>query len=78
VFWVPAMSRESFELAYRDIGVRLQIPGIDNANANFNQLVKYKLRMESRPWLMVIDNADDSSILPSTTDTARSRLKDYT
>jgi KaiC/GvpD/RAD55 family RecA-like ATPase len=39
VVWVPATSRESFELAYREIGIRLRVPGItdDSASSTSNQ-----------------------------------------
>ncbi|OAL56942.1 kinesin light chain 1 [Pyrenochaeta sp. DS3sAY3a] len=79
VFWVPAMSRESFELAYREIGIRLQIPEVSNIDANVNQLVKEKLSTEfPGNWLMIIDNADDSSVLLSPINgTPHVRLIDY-
>lgn len=80
VFWVPAISRESFELAYREIGIRLRIPGMTNMNANVNQLVKDKLNTEyPGNWLMIVDNADDSTVLlrSITNGTAPFRLIDY-
>jgi hypothetical protein len=71
VFWVPAINRESFELAYREIGIRLRIPGITDDNANVRELVKSALSSETLgDWLMVVDNVDDrmsvgwSSYLP--------------
>ncbi|KAJ5065056.1 kinesin light chain 1 [Bipolaris maydis] len=64
VFWVPAISQESFELAYRDIGNQLRIPGIDDANADIKQLVRDTLSSGNLgSWLMTIDNADDSEVL---------------
>lgn len=64
VFWVPAVSRQSFEQAYRDIGTALNIPGIAEANADVKRLVRVRLSNENvGPWLMVVDNADDVSIL---------------
>ena len=77
VFWVPAISRESFELAYRDIGILLHLPGITDDNADIMQLVKKKL--DSGSWLMIIDNADDASILLSESDSdpKSRRLSDY-
>ncbi|KAF2730001.1 HET-domain-containing protein [Polyplosphaeria fusca] len=64
VFWVPAVSRESFEQSYRDIGTALNIPGIAEANADVKRLVRARLSHESSgSWLMVVDNADDISIL---------------
>ncbi|KAF1981079.1 kinesin light chain, partial [Aulographum hederae CBS 113979] len=64
VFWVPAISRESFEKAYRDIGTLLRIPGIGDDNADVKLLVREKLSNEdSGEWLMIIDNADDTNLL---------------
>ncbi|KAF2128313.1 kinesin light chain 1 [Dothidotthia symphoricarpi CBS 119687] len=64
VFWVPAMSRESFELAYREIGICLRIPGISDDNADCKRLVKERLSLGNLGnWLMIVDNADDSKVL---------------
>jgi tetratricopeptide (TPR) repeat protein len=64
VFWVPAFSQESFELAYREIGSYLRIPGISNNNADIIALVKETLSSGSLgDWLMIVDNADDLSIM---------------
>ncbi|KAF2658061.1 hypothetical protein K491DRAFT_690412 [Lophiostoma macrostomum CBS 122681] len=64
VLWVPAVSQESFELAYREIGIRLRIPGIADDKADVKQLVKMKLSDEGfGEWLLIIDNADDESVL---------------
>jgi hypothetical protein len=61
---VPAISLESFELAYRDIGTRLCIPGIGDNNADVKRLVKETLSLGNLgDWLMIVDNADDSEIL---------------
>ncbi|KAJ6200269.1 LOW QUALITY PROTEIN: kinesin light chain 1 [Bipolaris maydis] len=76
VFWVPAISQESFELAYRDIGNQLRIPGIDDANADIKQLVRDTLSSGNLgSWLMTIDNADDSEVLLGTIKSTR--LIDY-
>jgi hypothetical protein len=80
VFWVLAISRESFELAYREIRVRLGIPGILDDNADFKQLVKDVLYLSStREWLMIVDNADDPEALKSSAskNTRTARLVDY-
>jgi tetratricopeptide (TPR) repeat protein len=80
VFWVPAISRESFELAYREIASCLQLPGIADPNTNINKLVKNALSAEnSGRWLIIIDNADDPAVLLSLVDGDPSspRLIDY-
>ncbi|KAI0570469.1 hypothetical protein Alg130_11221 [Pyrenophora tritici-repentis] len=80
IFWVPAVSRESFEQAYREIGRRLRIPGITGAKADVKQLVKARLSDEGfGQWLMVVDNADDVDVLFEVVGEGRSgdRLIDY-
>jgi hypothetical protein len=58
------MSPESFELAYRDIGTSLRIPGISDDNADVKRLVKETLSLGNiGDWLMIVDNADNSKIL---------------
>jgi tetratricopeptide (TPR) repeat protein len=80
VFWVPAISKQSFELAFRDIGILLHIPGITDDNTDVLELVRNKLDSDSSgDWLMIIDNADDASILLSEPDIdpKSRRLSDY-
>lgn len=80
VFWVPAVSRESFEQAYREIGTLLRIPGIADAKADVKQLVKARLSDEgSGQWLIIIDNANDVSVLlnPLKKESGANRLMDY-
>lgn len=77
---MPATSRASFELAYRDVGIRLRIPGITDDNADIKQLVKKELDSgRLGDWLMIVDNADDASVLLSGFDgePRSSRLSDY-
>lgn len=77
VFWVPAISRKSFLDAYRDIGMLLQIPNIQDENADVKQLVQRELSGErSGQWLMVVDNADDVDVLFQK-DPDGTRLVDY-
>ncbi|KAK7178572.1 hypothetical protein PSPO01_15389 [Paraphaeosphaeria sporulosa] len=77
VFWVPAMSHESFDLAFREIGTRLRIPGVNDDDANVKQLVKETLS-RSDNWLMIVDNADDSRVLlDSDSQKQSTRLIDY-
>lgn len=64
VFWIPAVSRERFELAFRQIGTALRLPGVEEENANVMQLVKATLSSESSSkWLIIVDNADDPDII---------------
>jgi tetratricopeptide (TPR) repeat protein len=60
VFWVRASNTTSFDNAYRDIGQQLEIPGLEDDQADVKRLVKTRLSQESTgKWLMIIDNADD-------------------
>jgi tetratricopeptide (TPR) repeat protein len=64
VFWVPAISQASFEFAYREIGLRLRIPGINDDNADVKKLVRDRLSLPSAgDWIIIVDNADDSNVL---------------
>jgi tetratricopeptide (TPR) repeat protein len=74
------MSHESFKLAYREIGVRLRIPGISDDNADVKRLVKETLSLGNiGDWLMIVDNADDSQVLVGVENESQesARLIDY-
>jgi hypothetical protein len=64
VLWVPAISRETFDIAYREMGTLLGIPGITDDNADIKYLVRNSLNSAcSSNWVMIVDNADDPNIL---------------
>ncbi|KIV98348.1 uncharacterized protein PV09_09814 [Verruconis gallopava] len=73
IFWVPAISKETFELAYHEIGTLLNVPGLGDDNADIKRLIKETLRSNKRNWLMIVDNADDTEMLMS----GETRLLDY-
>ncbi|KAL5384077.1 hypothetical protein DPSP01_005552 [Paraphaeosphaeria sporulosa] len=80
VFWVPAISRQSFELAFRDIGIRLRVPGITEDNVDIKQLVKDALSLDGAGhWVMIVDNADDLGVLANGTSVhaGSARLQDH-
>jgi hypothetical protein len=80
VFWVPAISRGSFELAYKEIGIRLDVLRVTDDHANVTQLVKDALDSDiTCEWLMIVDNADNPKVLMSSTNAGVSvaRLVDY-
>jgi hypothetical protein len=58
------MSQQSFELAYREIGICLRIPGISDDNADIKRLVRERLSLGNvGDWLIIVENADNSKIL---------------
>ncbi|KAJ4366791.1 hypothetical protein N0V83_007316 [Neocucurbitaria cava] len=60
VFWIPATNPESLQLALREVGQQLRIPGINDKQANVKKLVQRHLSQEDAgQWLLIIDNVDD-------------------
>lgn len=63
IFWVHASNAARFEEGYRTIANRIKLPGWDEPKANILQLVSNWLcDEENGPWIMILDNADDSTI----------------
>ncbi|PCD44537.1 hypothetical protein AU210_003613 [Fusarium oxysporum f. sp. radicis-cucumerinum] len=58
VFWVPALSRASFEQACVQIMDACGIPTADNNNA-VESVCQYLSSKGAGKWLLVVDNADD-------------------
>ncbi|OBR02122.1 Kinesin light [Colletotrichum higginsianum IMI 349063] len=64
VFWVLAVDMSMFERAYRDIGQKLEIQGIEDDQADVKSLVKTALEPDDiKSWLLIVDNADDMDLL---------------
>lgn len=64
VFWLPAVDSNSFESAYREIGRKLLVPGLEENGVDVKSLVKNALNQDScENWLLIIDNADDVGLL---------------
>ncbi|KDN60507.1 hypothetical protein CSUB01_06094 [Colletotrichum sublineola] len=63
IFWVHASNAQRFRQAYAAIAEACDIPGRDDPAADSLSQVKKWLEMEeSGPWLMVVDNADDTNV----------------
>ncbi|KAJ5721763.1 uncharacterized protein N7483_009697 [Penicillium malachiteum] len=63
VFWVPALSIESFEQACSQIAKELQIPQTPD-DGSFMELVCRQLSSDKAgKWLFIVDNADDIDLL---------------
>jgi tetratricopeptide (TPR) repeat protein len=65
IFWVPALSMESFEQACVDIAKKLDIPQAAGGEEDAKELVRQYLSDSARAgkWLFVVDNADDLAII---------------
>ncbi|RKK71126.1 hypothetical protein BFJ69_g11286 [Fusarium oxysporum] len=59
VFWVPALSRASFEQACVQIINACDIPTADNSDA-VESVRQYLSSKRAGKWLLVVDNADDA------------------
>jgi hypothetical protein len=63
VFWVHAGTQARFEEGFRRIAEATRMDGWDNPKADVLRLVRSWLCDESNGrWVMVVDNADDSSV----------------
>ncbi|KAI9688258.1 MAG: hypothetical protein M1822_001764 [Bathelium mastoideum] len=65
VFWLPAVSMESFEQACTEVAKTLRIPRTTGEKEDVKELVKQHLSAVGmgQRWLLVLDNADDYNIL---------------
>jgi len=63
VFWVHGSNTARFEEGYRAIAEAVKLPGRDAQNADILQLVhSWLCCAESGKWVMILDNADESSV----------------
>jgi hypothetical protein len=63
IFWVPAVSMESFEQACAEIVQTLHIPQSADKEDTEELVKQYLSSSRARRWLLVVDNADDPNIL---------------
>jgi hypothetical protein len=64
VFWVYANSVATFTQSYRDIAEAVKMPGRDDLKTDTLELVSRWMKDERNgPWLMIVDNNDDSKLL---------------
>ena len=76
IFWVSALSTESFEQAYRDIAIRCSITLNPREEDPKESVQRYLNSDLAGKWLLVVDNADDQEILFGKADGHRG-MKDY-
>jgi tetratricopeptide (TPR) repeat protein len=64
IFWIPALSLESFEQACAEIARILKIPQPLEDKRDIKELVKQQLSSTTAgKWLLIIDNADSKNVL---------------
>ena len=67
IFWMPALSMESYEQACVAVATALHISQAETSKDNVKELVREHLSADQAgPWLLVLDNADDHDILYGT------------
>ncbi|KAL9595914.1 MAG: hypothetical protein Q9179_004796 [Wetmoreana sp. 5 TL-2023] len=71
IFWVPAVSGESFEQAYRDIASHCSIALNPTEEDPTKSVQRYLNSNSAGKWLLVVDNADDEEILFGAPDGSR-------
>jgi len=73
VFWVQATDSTTFHSSYREIAQKLGIPGVEDDKALIEQLVLKELEDLPKPWLLLVDNADNYEMLSKADDRIASR-----
>jgi len=64
IFWVHALSLETFEQACREIASVLGLVGTENDKEDVKELVQRHLGAErAGRWMLIVDNADDTDVL---------------
>ncbi|KAF2819663.1 purine and uridine phosphorylase [Ophiobolus disseminans] len=63
IFWMPALSMESFEQACASVGRALCIPQAPGSKEDVKKLMQQHLSSsQAGQWLLVVDNANDADI----------------
>ena len=76
IFWVPALSTESFEQAYRDIAIKCSIPLNPKEEDPKESVQRYLSSGSAGKWFLVVDNSDDQETLFETSGELRG-VTDY-
>ena len=67
IFWVPAMSMETFKQAYEDIARAVGIRQSKDNREDMKRLVQERLSTKAAGrWLLIIDNIDEIELLHGT------------
>ncbi|KAI9706228.1 MAG: hypothetical protein M1812_008242, partial [Candelaria pacifica] len=71
IFWVPALSAESFEKAYDDIAIRCSIALNPKEEDPKESVRRYLNSSSAGKWLLVVDNSDEEEVLFGTSGVLR-------
>jgi hypothetical protein len=64
IFWMPALSMESMELACGEIARICKIPQATDGDEDVKELVREYLSSDATgKWLLIVDNADDINLV---------------
>lgn len=64
IIWIHGSTIARFEESYKRIATEFQLPGLADPHIDVLQLVRNWFESEYQlPWLMVVDNVDDTQIL---------------
>jgi hypothetical protein len=64
VFWVPALSAETFERAVEGIAKQLKIRIATDSSEDVKEVIReYLSAPRAGKWLLIVDNADDMSVV---------------
>ncbi|KAJ3335934.1 hypothetical protein HDU93_004046 [Gonapodya sp. JEL0774] len=64
IFWLPAVSMETFEQACREVASELGIsPAADDKEDVREVVRRFLSKKEVGPWLLIVDNADDVELV---------------
>ncbi|KAK1762400.1 hypothetical protein QBC33DRAFT_623724 [Phialemonium atrogriseum] len=69
IFWVPALSNAAFEQAYAEMARKLPIQNRSEGEDTKESVRQYLSSEAAGPWLLVVDNADDTAVLFGEPDT---------
>jgi hypothetical protein len=78
IFWMVALSAESFEHACAEIARKLHINQTADDKEDVKELVRQYLSTETAGrWLLVVDNADDTDVLFGSGSVGSNGIADY-
>lgn len=63
IFWVPVLSDETAERAYRDIAKKLGLQKRSEDDDVKDLVCQYLSSGEAGNWLLIVDNADDEELI---------------